>query len=62
VQSAEDPTQTSVIRRSLVPERIYFGLNRWWTKNELQALGALENPLTSTPPMLIVFSLRVVSS
>ena len=39
VQSAADPTETFVIRRSLVPECIYFGANRWWTKNELQALG-----------------------
>jgi hypothetical protein len=40
VQSSADPTETFVIRRSLVSERIYFGANRWWTKNELQALGA----------------------
>ena len=52
VQSVYDPTHTFVIDRSLVPERIFHekGSGRWWTKNELQTLGAPENPLTSTPP------------
>jgi hypothetical protein len=47
VQSAEDVSRVFVIRKSRKPERIYFGANRWWTKNELQPLGAGENPLTS---------------
>jgi len=38
VQVAADPSQTFTIRQSKQPERIYFGANRWWTKNELQAL------------------------
>jgi hypothetical protein len=35
--------------KSLVPERIYNekGTDRWWTRNELQHLGAPENPATS---------------
>jgi hypothetical protein len=47
VQSAEDVSRVFVIRKSRKPGRIYFGANRWWTKNELQPLGAAENPLTS---------------
>ncbi len=35
--------------KSLVPERIYHekGTDRWWTRNELQHLGAPENLATS---------------
>src|SRR5215472_11332218 len=29
VQSACDPSQTFIVRKSRVPERIYFGANRW---------------------------------
>lgn len=49
VQLASDPTHTFVIDRSLVPERIFRekGSHRWWTKSELQHLGAPENPATS---------------
>lgn len=49
VQLASDPTHTFVIDRSLVPERIYRekGSNRWYTKSELQRLGAPENLATS---------------
>ena len=47
VQSAEDVSRVFVIRKSRIPGRIYFGANRWWTKNELQAIGAAENPVTS---------------
>ena len=49
VQLASDPTHTFVIDKSVVPERIFHekGSNRWWTKNELQAVGAPENPATS---------------
>ena len=48
VQSAEDVSHTFVIRKSRIPERIYFGANRWWTKNELQPSGVAENPETSS--------------
>ena len=46
VQLASDPTHTFVIDKSLVPERIFHekGSDRWWTRNELQHLGAPENP------------------
>jgi hypothetical protein len=49
VQSVYDPTHTFVIDRSRVPERIFHekGSNRWWTRNQLQHLGAAENPATS---------------
>lgn len=47
VQLASDPAQTFVIDRSMVPERIYYAANRWWTKDELQRLGDPENPATS---------------
>jgi len=49
VQSIYDASHTFVIDRSAVPDRIYHekGSNRWWTKNELQAVGAPENPATS---------------
>jgi hypothetical protein len=47
VQSAEDVSRVFVIRKSQIPARIFFGANRWWTKNELQAIGAAENPVTS---------------
>lgn len=49
VQLASDPMHTFLIDKSLVPERIYRekGSNHWWTKNELQRLGAPENPATS---------------
>ena len=52
VQLASDPTLTFVIDRSLVPERIFHekGSNRWYTKSELQRLGAPENPATSLRP------------
>ena len=50
VQLACDPSETFVIRKSRIPERIYFGANRWWTRNELQALGTPENPDTSLRP------------
>ncbi|HWY05309.1 MAG TPA: hypothetical protein VNY24_00510 [Candidatus Acidoferrales bacterium] len=50
VQSVFDPTHTFVIDKSRVPERIYHekGSDRWWTRNELQRLGAPENPISST--------------
>lgn len=49
VQSVFDPTHVFVIDKSKVPERIYHerGTDRWWTRNELQRLGAPENPVTS---------------
>jgi hypothetical protein len=49
VQSVFDPTHKFVIDKSQVPERIYHekGSDRWWTRNELQRLGAPENPGTS---------------
>ncbi|SRR5882724_12153309 len=49
VQSIFDSTHTFVIDKSRVPERIYHekGSDRWWTRNELQRLGAPENPVTS---------------
>ena len=49
VQSIYDASHTFVIDRSALPARIFHekGSNRWWTKNELQAIGAAENPLTS---------------
>lgn len=49
VQLASDPAHVLVIDSSLVPERIYGekGSNRWYTKSELQRLGAPENPATS---------------
>jgi hypothetical protein len=49
VQSIYDAKYTFVIDRSVVPERIFRekGSNRWWTRNELQCLGAPENPATS---------------
>ncbi len=49
VQSVYDATHTFVIDRSTVPERIFHekGSNRWWTRTELQYLGAPENPATS---------------
>lgn len=49
VQSVYDVTHTFVIDKSRVPERIFRekGSDRWWTKNELQHLGAPENPATS---------------
>ena len=49
VRSVYDPTHTFVIDKSAVPERIFHekGSNRWWTKTELQHLGAPENPATS---------------
>ena len=48
VQSIYDATPF-VIDKSVVPERIFHekGSNRWWAKNELQRLGAPENPATS---------------
>jgi hypothetical protein len=44
VQSIVDPTHVFVIDESQVPDRIYHekGSDRWWTKNELQCLGASE--------------------
>lgn len=49
VQSIYDATHTFVIDKSMVPDRIYHekGTDRWWTKNELQELGAAEKPETS---------------
>jgi hypothetical protein len=49
VQSVYNPTHVFVIDKSRVPERIYHEKvsNRWWTRNELQRLGAPENPATS---------------
>ena len=49
VQSIYDPTHTFVIDKSAVPERIFHekGSDRWWTRNELQRVGASENPATS---------------
>jgi hypothetical protein len=49
VQSACDATHTFVIDKSRVPERIYHekGTDRWWTRKELQRVGAPENPATS---------------
>jgi hypothetical protein len=49
VQSVYDPAHTFVIDRSVVPERIFHekGSNRWWTRIELQHLGAPEDPATS---------------
>ena len=47
VQSVYDATHTFAIDKSIVPERIFHGSNRWWTRNELQRLGAPENPATS---------------
>lgn len=47
VRSASEPELVFVIERSAVPDRIYYGANRWWTKNEIQALGEPENPATS---------------
>lgn len=49
VQSVFDPTRVFVIDKSRVPERIYHekGSDRWWTRNELQRMGAPENPVTS---------------
>jgi hypothetical protein len=49
VQSINDATHVFVIDKSQVPERIYHekGPDRWWTRNELQRLGAPENPATS---------------
>jgi hypothetical protein len=49
VQSVFDPTHVFIIDKSQVPERIYHekGSDRWWTRNELQRLGAPENPVTS---------------
>jgi len=49
VQSIYDASQTFIIDKSLIPERIFHekGSNRWWTKNELQTVGAAENPATS---------------
>ena len=50
VQSVFDPAHVFIIDESRVPERIYHekGSDRWWTQNELQRLGAPENPATST--------------
>lgn len=49
VQSVYDPAHTFVIDKSAIPERIFHekGSNRWWTRNELQHLGAPENPAMS---------------
>ena len=49
VQLASDPAHTFVIDRSMIPERIFRekGTNSWWTKNDLQRMGAPENPATS---------------
>ncbi len=49
VQTVYDPTHTFEIDKSAVPERIFNekGSNRWWTRSELQRLGAPENPVTS---------------
>ena len=47
VRSIYEPELVFVIERSAVPDRIYYGANRWWTKNEIQALGEPENPATS---------------
>lgn len=49
VQSIYDATHRFVIDKSVAPERIFHekGSNRWWTRNELQRLGARENPATS---------------
>jgi len=49
VQSVYDAANTFVIDKSRVPERIFHekGSDRWWTRNELQHLGAPENPSTS---------------
>src|SRR5712664_2210135 len=49
VQSVYDATHTFVIDKSAVPERIFRekGSNRWWTRNELQRVGAPEKPATS---------------
>lgn len=50
VQVASDPMHTFVIDKSLVPPRIYRekGANRWWLADELQRLGAPEDPARST--------------
>src|SRR5580693_5569916 len=50
VQSVYDVEHAFVIDKSQVPERIYHekGSDRWWTRNELQRLGAPEHPATST--------------
>ena len=47
VRSIYEPELVLVIERSAVPDRIYYGANRWWTKNEIQALGEPEIPATS---------------
>jgi hypothetical protein len=47
VRSASEPELVFVIERSSLPDRIYYGADRWWTKNEIQALGEPENPDTS---------------
>src|SRR5207249_8559551 len=49
VQSIYDATHTFAIDKSAVPERIFHekGSSRWWTKTEIQRLGAPENPATS---------------
>lgn len=49
VQSIYDPTHVFILDKSQVPERVYHekGSDRWWTKTELQRLGAPENPATS---------------
>ena len=45
VQSAFDASHTFVIDKSKVPARIFHekGTDRWWTRSELQRLGAPEN-------------------
>jgi hypothetical protein len=47
--SIYQPERVFVIDRSAIPARIFHekGSNSWWTKKELQAIGAPENPLTS---------------
>ena len=49
VQSVYDASHTFIIDKSRIPDRIFHekGSNRWWTKNELQAIGEPENPDTS---------------
>src|SRR5215469_15161887 len=47
VRSASEPDLVFVIEHSAVPDRIYYGANRCWTKNEIQALGEPESPVMS---------------
>jgi hypothetical protein len=49
VQSVYDSTHSFVIGESQIPERIYRekDSDRWWTRNELQRLGAPDDPVRS---------------